>query len=197
MCFKSHHPDQHPPFSTGKTQTPSFHNNDEMDTNSFLFYPSQGEMTEAIKYLEKFVVISRNNFKNLDVIQACTMLGDIYNEKVSAVSFVWKSLQRLKSVLSLNPPSQKSVWKIPETAGCSPDPRQGVELERSLSSICRSELSWVQVTSGDHCHSVYQVTDCEEQCNKFKGTLWKLLTVISSLWHSLLVQILFLFLFLF
>ncbi|OBS57288.1 hypothetical protein A6R68_11587, partial [Neotoma lepida] len=42
---------------------------------------SQGEMTEAIKYLEKVVNIARNNFQSLDVIRASTMLGDIYNEK--------------------------------------------------------------------------------------------------------------------
>ncbi|KAL6030125.1 hypothetical protein STEG23_015534, partial [Scotinomys teguina] len=42
---------------------------------------SQGEMTEAIKYLEKVVKIARNNFQSLDVIRASTMLGDIYNEK--------------------------------------------------------------------------------------------------------------------
>nr|XP_035933658.1 tetratricopeptide repeat protein 29-like [Halichoerus grypus] len=42
---------------------------------------SQGEMTEAIKYLKKVVKIARNNFQKLDVVRASTMLGDIYNEK--------------------------------------------------------------------------------------------------------------------
>ncbi|XP_074252946.1 tetratricopeptide repeat protein 29 isoform X1 [Saimiri boliviensis] len=42
---------------------------------------SQGEMTEAIKYLEKVVKIARNNFQSLDFVRASTMLGDIYNEK--------------------------------------------------------------------------------------------------------------------
>uniref|UniRef100_A0A8C5L7L5 Tetratricopeptide repeat protein 29 n=1 Tax=Jaculus jaculus TaxID=51337 RepID=A0A8C5L7L5_JACJA len=42
---------------------------------------SQGETTEAIMYLEKVVKIARNNFQNLDVVRASTMLGDIYNEK--------------------------------------------------------------------------------------------------------------------
>ncbi|XP_054342363.1 tetratricopeptide repeat protein 29 isoform X1 [Pongo pygmaeus] len=42
---------------------------------------SQGETTEAIKYLKKFVKIARNNFQSLDFVRASTMLGDIYNEK--------------------------------------------------------------------------------------------------------------------
>ncbi|XP_054538643.1 tetratricopeptide repeat protein 29 isoform X9 [Pan troglodytes] len=42
---------------------------------------SQGEMTEAIKYLKKFVKIARKNFQSLDLVRASTMLGDIYNEK--------------------------------------------------------------------------------------------------------------------
>ncbi|ELK17514.1 Tetratricopeptide repeat protein 29 [Pteropus alecto] len=42
---------------------------------------SQGEMTEAIKYLKKVVKISQNNFQWLDVVRASTMLGDIYNKK--------------------------------------------------------------------------------------------------------------------
>ncbi|XP_016062349.1 PREDICTED: tetratricopeptide repeat protein 29 [Miniopterus natalensis] len=42
---------------------------------------SQGEMTEAIKYLKKVVKIARNNFQSLDIVRASTMLGDIYNEK--------------------------------------------------------------------------------------------------------------------
>lgn len=80
------------------------------------------------------MIIAKNNFQSLDMIQACMMLGDIYNEKVSAVSFVWKSLQRLKSVVGLYTPSHKSVWRMAEIAGCSIDPRQGVELEGPLSS---------------------------------------------------------------
>nr|KAF6402806.1 tetratricopeptide repeat domain 29 [Rousettus aegyptiacus] len=44
---------------------------------------SQGEMTEAINYLKKVVNISQNNFQWLDVVRASTMLGDIYNKKVS------------------------------------------------------------------------------------------------------------------
>ncbi|KAF6307378.1 tetratricopeptide repeat domain 29 [Rhinolophus ferrumequinum] len=42
---------------------------------------SQGEMTEAIKYLKQVVKILRNNFQFLDAVKASTMLGDIYNEK--------------------------------------------------------------------------------------------------------------------
>ncbi|XP_032320428.1 tetratricopeptide repeat protein 29 [Camelus ferus] len=42
---------------------------------------SQGQMTEAIKYLKKVVKIARNNFQSLDFVRASTMLGDIYNEK--------------------------------------------------------------------------------------------------------------------
>ncbi|XP_022259185.1 tetratricopeptide repeat protein 29 isoform X1 [Canis lupus familiaris] len=42
---------------------------------------SQGEMTEAIKYLKKVVKIARKNFQSLDVVRASTMLGAIYNEK--------------------------------------------------------------------------------------------------------------------
>lgn len=40
-------------------------------------------MIEAITYLKKFVKLARNNFQKLDVVKASTMLGDIYNEKVS------------------------------------------------------------------------------------------------------------------
>uniref|UniRef100_A0A2K5WTH4 Tetratricopeptide repeat protein 29 n=1 Tax=Macaca fascicularis TaxID=9541 RepID=A0A2K5WTH4_MACFA len=42
---------------------------------------NQGNTTEAIKYLKKFVKIARNNFQSLDFVRASTMLGDIYNEK--------------------------------------------------------------------------------------------------------------------
>ncbi|XP_027782352.2 tetratricopeptide repeat protein 29 [Marmota flaviventris] len=42
---------------------------------------SQGQMTEAIQYLKKVVNITKNNFQNIDVVKASTMLGDIYNEK--------------------------------------------------------------------------------------------------------------------
>lgn len=103
-------------------------------TNSSSFYSSQGETTEAINYLEKFVTIARNNLQSLDMIRACTMLGDIYNEKVSSVPSVWKSLPRLKSVLCLYPPSHRSAWKMAETVGCSTGPGRGVELKRPLFS---------------------------------------------------------------
>lgn len=53
-------------------------------------------MTEAIKYLEKVVKIARNNFQSLDVIRASTMLGDIYNEKVSCVSLFVEKLAELE-----------------------------------------------------------------------------------------------------
>ncbi|XP_076995992.1 tetratricopeptide repeat protein 29 isoform X3 [Tamandua tetradactyla] len=42
---------------------------------------SQGQTMEAIKYLKKVLKIARNNFQNLDIARASTMLGDIYNEK--------------------------------------------------------------------------------------------------------------------
>jgi hypothetical protein len=61
---------------------------------SYFIYSSQGETIEAIKYLEKVVKIARNNFQSLDIVRASTMLGDIYNEKVSIyVSCVWGNLQ--------------------------------------------------------------------------------------------------------
>ena len=44
-------------------------------------------MAEAVKYLKKVVKIARNNFQNLDFVRASTMLGDIYNEKVSILCF--------------------------------------------------------------------------------------------------------------
>lgn len=47
-------------------------------------------MVEAITYLKKFVKLAGNNFQKLDVVKASTMLGDIYNEKVSiCVSRLW------------------------------------------------------------------------------------------------------------
>lgn len=47
-------------------------------------------MVEAVIYLKKFVNLARNNFQKLDVVKASTMLGDIYNEKVSiCVSHLW------------------------------------------------------------------------------------------------------------
>ena len=54
---------------------------------SFFFFPSQGQMAEAVKYLKKVMKIARNNFQNLDFVRASTMLGDIYNEKVSILCF--------------------------------------------------------------------------------------------------------------
>lgn len=50
---------------------------------SYFIYSSQKNTTEAIKYLKEVVKIARNNFRSLDVVKASTMLGDIYNEKVS------------------------------------------------------------------------------------------------------------------
>ncbi|CAO2611299.1 Tetratricopeptide repeat protein 29 [Lemmus lemmus] len=74
---------------------------DEIYTNCFPFYSSQGQMTEAIKYLEKVVKIARNNFQSLDVIRASTMLGDIYNEKVSCVSLFCGKTCRVGNLFSL------------------------------------------------------------------------------------------------
>lgn len=57
-------------------------------TFSLLLYSSQGQMTEAIQYLKKVVNIARNNFQSLDFVRASTMLGDIFNEKVSIMPFM-------------------------------------------------------------------------------------------------------------
>ena len=40
------------------------------------------------KYLKKVVKIAKNNFQKLDFVRASTMLGDIYNEKVSILCFL-------------------------------------------------------------------------------------------------------------
>lgn len=85
MYFQFNHLDQYPAYPTGKTLLFTMV---RWYTHSSSFYSSQGETAEAIKYLEKLVIIARNNLQSLDMIRACTMLGDIYNEKVSAVSFV-------------------------------------------------------------------------------------------------------------
>lgn len=62
---------------------------DDTPIISHFIFSSQGEMIEAIKYLKKVVKIAGNNFQRLDVVKASTMLGDIYNEKVSiCVSFL-------------------------------------------------------------------------------------------------------------
>ena len=45
-------------------------------------------MAEAVKYLKKVVKIAKNNFQKLDFVRASTMLGDIYNEKVSILCFL-------------------------------------------------------------------------------------------------------------
>lgn len=45
-------------------------------------------MAEAVKYLKNVVKIARKNFQSLDFVRASTMLGDIYNEKVSIMCFL-------------------------------------------------------------------------------------------------------------
>ncbi|XP_072477294.1 tetratricopeptide repeat protein 29 isoform X1 [Notamacropus eugenii] len=42
---------------------------------------SQGNMMEAIAFLEKVVEIAKNTYQRRRVVEACTMLGDIYNAK--------------------------------------------------------------------------------------------------------------------
>lgn len=100
MCCKSNHLTNTPHLLQQRHKISSFHN-DEMYINDFPFYPSQGQMTEAIKYLEKVVKIARNNFQSLDVIRACTMLGDIYNEKVSCMSLFCGKACRVGNLFSL------------------------------------------------------------------------------------------------
>lgn len=100
MCCKSNHLTNTPHLLQQRHKISSFHN-DEMYINGFPFYPSQGQMTEAIKYLEKVVKIARNNFQSLDVIRACTMLGDIYNEKVSCMSLFCGKACRVGNLFSL------------------------------------------------------------------------------------------------
>lgn len=158
MCCKSNHLTNTPHLLQQRHKISSFHN-DEMYINGFPFYPSQGQMTEAIKYLEKVVNIARNNFQSLDVIRACTMLGDIYNEKVSCVSlFLWKSLQSWKSLLTFCWLSHQSVWKMAAIAGCGTDTGKGRTRNSSFLLI------WGGTPHiSDHCHSVFKVTECREQ----------------------------------
>ncbi|XP_043827864.1 tetratricopeptide repeat protein 29 [Dromiciops gliroides] len=42
---------------------------------------SQGNMIEALAYLEKVVEIAKNTYQKRRMVEACTMLGDIYNAK--------------------------------------------------------------------------------------------------------------------
>uniref|UniRef100_A0A8D0GRY7 Tetratricopeptide repeat protein 29 n=1 Tax=Sphenodon punctatus TaxID=8508 RepID=A0A8D0GRY7_SPHPU len=44
---------------------------------------SQEKVTEAIKYLEKFVDIAKSAHHSRSLVNACTFLGNIYNERVS------------------------------------------------------------------------------------------------------------------
>lgn len=88
---------------------------DDTPIVSYLIYSSQGEMTEAIKYLKQVVKILRNNFQFLDAVKASTMLGDIYNEKVSmCVScFEGEKVQNVSVLFLLDPhlPTiNRSTW---------------------------------------------------------------------------------------
>ncbi|XP_068961111.1 tetratricopeptide repeat protein 29 [Petaurus breviceps papuanus] len=42
---------------------------------------SQGDMMEALKFLEKVVEMAKNTYQRRRMVEACTMLGDIYNAK--------------------------------------------------------------------------------------------------------------------
>uniref|UniRef100_A0A8D0GXN9 Tetratricopeptide repeat protein 29 n=1 Tax=Sphenodon punctatus TaxID=8508 RepID=A0A8D0GXN9_SPHPU len=50
---------------------------------TFQFVFSQEKVTEAIKYLEKFVDIAKSAHHSRSLVNACTFLGNIYNERVS------------------------------------------------------------------------------------------------------------------
>lgn len=48
-----------------------------------LFILSQGEVADAIMYMEKFMTIAKRVQLNQSLVDACTFLGNIYNTSVS------------------------------------------------------------------------------------------------------------------
>ncbi|XP_028932168.1 tetratricopeptide repeat protein 29 isoform X2 [Ornithorhynchus anatinus] len=52
---------------------------------------SQGKLTEALVYLEKYVKIAESSNECQSIVEGCTMLGEIYSAQLNPVELPWKS----------------------------------------------------------------------------------------------------------